>query len=383
MPNRAHEEAQEISATAAALFAQGRVADARVQFGAAADLELQALRHVPPDKRRTWGILAVSAAALLYKARRHDEAESAIYSFLVEPGIQPEARRQLRELLEVIWDERALPPGFEYSGDEFFVTLRGGEVGSGTAPLDLVIEKNAEFRGLTTRVLEWKAQRPFRPAGPADKLVADRVQARAAQAVAGSYRFLIRLVAQAQAPLFPDLPTVDIRGVADEMFTLLGHASAGGRASAEELKRLVPDERYRSTMLKLVRNIVPTGRRVGEVEIARVTRAAPDAEPVRTSVLLTKESRAPVAEALKATSTQAPEENFETIRGTLRAVHLDQDWLVVVQEDGTSVRCEGAGSNVDDVLGPLVNRPVIVLARRRGIARKLHLIDIERDPETG
>ena len=52
-------------------------------------------------------------------------------------------------------------------------------------------------------------------------------------------------------------------------------------------------------------------------------------------------------------------------------------------EDGTSVRCEGAGSSVDDVLGPLVNRPVIVRARRRGIARKLHLVDIEPDPDAG
>jgi hypothetical protein len=243
--------------------------------------------------------------------------------------------------------------------------------------------RSAEFRALTTRVLEWQARRPFRVAGPADAIIGDRVQARATQPVAGSYRFLIRLVAPAQAPLFPDMPNVEIRGVADALFKLVTHASSGALASAEELKRLVPDEQYRSTMLKLVRNIVPAGKRVGEVEIARITKATPDAEPVRTSVLLTKESRAPIAEAIKATPTEPPEEHFETIKGTLRAVHLDRDWLVVVQEDGTSVRCEGAGSSVDDVLGPLVNRPVILRARRRGIVRKLHLVDIEPDPDVG
>ena len=232
-------------------------------------------------------------------------------------------------------------------------------------------------------MLEWQARRPFRVAGPADAIIGDRVQARATQPVAGSYRFLIRLVAPAQAPLFPDMPNVEIRGVADALFKLVTHASSGALASAEELKRLVPDEQYRSTMLKLVRNIVPAGKRVGEVEIARITKATPDAEPVRTSVLLTKESRAPIAEAIKATPTEPPEEHFETIKGTLRAVHLDRDWLVVVQEDGTSVRCEGAGSSVDDVLGPLVNRPVILRARRRGIVRKLHLVDIEPDPDVG
>ncbi len=383
LPNRDHDQAQEISSAAARLLADGRRADAWAKFSAAADLELRALRHVAPEKRRTWGILAVSAAALLYKARRYDEAENAIYGFLTEREIQPETRRRLRELLEVIWDEQALPPGFEYSGDEFLVTLRGGEVGAGTAPLDLVIEKNAEFRGLTTRAIEWQARRPFRRTGPADALVADRVQARATQPVAGSYRFLIRLVAPTQAVLFPDLPTVDIHGVADSVFAFVRHAVTGGHSSAEELKRLVPDEQYRSTMLKLVRNIVPTGRHVGEVEIARVTKVSPDAEAVRSSVLLTKSSRAPLSEMIRATSPHRREEHFETIKGTLRAVHLDQDWLVVVQEDGRSVRCEGAGSNVDDVLGPLVNRRVIVRARRRAISRKLNLVDIEPDPDGG
>lgn len=383
MPTREHEQAQEIAAAAGRLLVTGEVAEARRQYGLAADLELRAVDQVPREKRRTWGILAVSAAALLYKAHRHDEAENAIYSFLVQRDVPPSARQQLRDILEVIWDERALPPGYEYSGDEFLVTLRGGEVGSGTAPLDLVIEKNTEFRGLTTRAVEWQSRRPFRMSGPADALVAERVQARATQAVAGSYRFTVRLVAPAQEPLFADLPTVSVKGVADAVFTLIRHATSGRAESARELKRLVPDEQYRSTMLKLVRSIVPSGKRVGEVEITRITKG-PEEEPVRTSVTLTKDSRGPVAEMLKATSTkEGTDEHVEIIRGTLRAVHLDKDWLIVVQDDGTAIKCEGAGASVDDILGPLVNRPVILRAHRRGFGRRLFLEDIEPDPDKG
>jgi hypothetical protein len=379
--NGEHDRAQAISAAAADLLARGRTAEARAQFSTAADLELEAFRRVPVGKPRTRGILAVSAAALLYKARRYDEAENAIYSFLVERELTTDARTQLRELLEVIWDERALPPGFEYSGDEFFVTLRNGEVGSGTAPLGLVIEKSAEFGGLTTRVLEWKAGRPFRVSGPAEALITDRVQARAGAQLAGSYRFLIRLVAPAQVPLFPDMPSVTIQGVADSMFSLIRHAASGGHGSAQELKRLIPDEQYRTTMLKIVRNIVPTGRSVGEVEISRVTKGTADGEPLRASVSLTKDTRPILAEIIRSTSSQATDERAQRFKGTLRAVDLDRDWLVVVKPDGTSIRCEGAGASVDEIVGPLVNRRVILHARRRGISRKLHFVDIEPDPD--
>lgn len=377
-----HDRAQALSADAAALLARGQRAEARTQFAAAADLELEAVRLVPLGKPRTRGIFAVSAAALLYKAHRFDDAENAIYRFLLERELTSDARAQLRDLLEAIWDERSLPPGFEYSGDDFWITMRKGEVGSGTAPLGLLIEKNAEISGLTTRILEFKSGRPFRAHGPADALITERVQARAGQQLPGSYRFLIRLVAPAQVPLFADLPNVTIQGVADAMFSVIRHASSGAHGAAEELKRLVPDEQYRTTMLKIVRNIVPTGKSVGEVEISRVTKTAAESEPVRASVILTKDTRPILAEVIRSTSTQRADERVQRFKGILRAVDLDRDWLVVVTPDGTSIKCEGAGASVDEIVGPLVNRRVILHARPRGLSSKLRFVDIEPDPDT-
>ena len=58
----------------------------------------------------------------------------------------------------------------------------------------------------------------------------------------------------------------------------------------------------------------------------------------------------------------------------LRAVHLDKDWLELTVGDD-HLRVESVGEEVDDVIGPLVNRPVIVHAYVSG--RKYKFLDIE------
>jgi len=66
-----------------------------------------------------------------------------------------------------------------------------------------------------------------------------------------------------------------------------------------------------------------------------------------------------------------------TIEGVLRGVHLDQDWLEVATQDPAldHVRIEDAGDALDDVVGPMVNRSVVVTAVRRG--QKFLYRDIE------
>jgi hypothetical protein len=57
------------------------------------------------------------------------------------------------------------------------------------------------------------------------------------------------------------------------------------------------------------------------------------------------------------------EEREEHLTGILRALHLDQDWLEVTVEL-QHIRVEGVGAAVDDVIGPMVNRPVLVTVAR-------------------
>ncbi len=65
----------------------------------------------------------------------------------------------------------------------------------------------------------------------------------------------------------------------------------------------------------------------------------------------------------------------KTLHGVLRAVHLDKDWLEITAEEGASHRVYSVGEEVDDVLGPLVNKPVIVYVKPMG--GKSRFLDIE------
>ena len=48
------------------------------------------------------------------------------------------------------------------------------------------------------------------------------------------------------------------------------------------------------------------------------------------------------------------------ITGVLRALHLERDWLEIKVDDGPLVRVYQTGEVIDDIVGPMVNRKVIV-----------------------
>ena len=131
----------------------------------------------------------------------------------------------------------------------------------------------------------------------------------------------------------------------------------------------MPDESYRTTFLKLARNLAPTGKSFDRIEL----RASGETRPVALGV----ESRTSINQQLRmksaalATEDGAPEE----LRGTLRAVHLDKDWLDIVV-DGISMHIVGLQDAVDDVIGPMANRSVIVQVVRVS-QNKLNFVDIE------
>ena len=77
---------------------------------------------------------------------------------------------------------------------------------------------------------------------------------------------------------------------------------------------------------------------------------------------------------------QQPAEHTVTVRGTLRGLHLDQDWLEVVPVGGDPLKpihIEDAADVLDDVIGPLVNHLVVVTAIQR--KNRLSYQDIEAD----
>jgi hypothetical protein len=371
MINQDHTLAERFAAEASLLLREGRREEARARYKDAAEHERRALGAIPPEKVRTRGIIAVSAASLLYKARLLEQAEQLLYGFLGDSSFHAEHRSQLRELLEVIWDERALPAGTSYSAEEIRVSLRGGTVGYGTAPLDLALGKSTEIKNLLYRTAEWLGKEPFRRRGLPSKSILETVHARATQPAAGSYRFAIRLAESGQEGR--------AAGVTQCLFQFIRLATSAASASRQQLQQLVPDPDYRLALLKLVRNVTPSESELSEVELTRVYRADQvQAEEERQAVILDRESRYELSEFIQQES--PPEEQREVeLTGTLRALNLDQHWLIVAADDGRSQRCEAKDDVLDDVVGPMVNRRVVVRGvwRHSRGRRKFYLRDIE------
>jgi len=201
LPNPEHQIAQELSARAELASLGGMRREAQDLYAQAADQELAALRLLPPDKPRSRGILAVSSAALLFKAGLYDRAETAICELLADDLASP-YRIQLRELLQVAWEEQMLAQErMHFSGSEILVALRGGKIGVGTAPADLAVRYLNAVNLLAFRAAELDAGLELRQHGPPAQEIQEALQARATQPLAGSYRFSIRFVETTQANL--------------------------------------------------------------------------------------------------------------------------------------------------------------------------------------
>lgn len=378
-----HERAQKLSSDAQLKHAAGQRAASRALFAQAADLEVEAFSVVERTRVRTRSITAVSAAALLFKAKRLNDAERFLFKALADDDILSPQRKQLRELLESVSDEMALPHGASYSGEEIWVSLRGGDVGQGTAPLELALMKSAEVGHLLMRVAEWQRGDSFRVRGPGPRDLRSLVQARATQPSVGSYRFAVRLVEPEQLDLGL-VPSVDGRVVAESLFALISAACSQGAEAAERVRTLVPEPPYRQALLKLLRNVIPNDRTLREVELTHVSRSTEKGEePQKQAIRLIAELRTGVADILRSESPQTTEERVTT-RGTLRALHLDANWLLVIDDDGASHRFEAKDDVLDDVVGPMVNRRVVVRARwvTSTTKRSLRLDDIDLDTDT-
>jgi len=363
--NDHHRRAEELSAQAAVEARSGRRQESWRLYSTAADVEAVALEDIPRESERTRSILSVSVASLLYKARRYDEAELAIFRFLGSGSLTEWASGELRELLEVVADERLLLAqyGRRYSGSALTVSLRGGEIGSGTGPLDLILSKATGFKSIIYRVAEWIGEYPLRVRGSPPPELQHFIQARATEPAYGSYRMEVRLTEPEQQDLFEEV-RVQPAEVSDTVFRLFESLTRGTR---EDVESLVPDRRYRKALLDLCRNVVPGGKRVKEMGLYRS-----GADGVE-SIYLTSDVGARVRDFTPKPSAE-PGRERQTLQGTLRALHLDRNWLEVTIESGKHIRCDTLPDMLDDVVGPMVNNEVRVSGQMRTHRRSERLL---------
>jgi hypothetical protein len=263
-------------------------------------------------------------------------------------------------LLQTIWSEQIRQGATaRFSRGEVLVSVMGGEIVRGGAPLDLIIQKVEAVQSLFYRTTEFLKGSPHRKHGPASVQTQQLCRPWLFQAAPGSYQFAVAIEEPAQQNFF-EVPSPSTHEIAEKFLQIL-------RATVEDpdgaLPQIVPDPDYRGTFLKLTRNLAPTGQTFSELQI----RAADEPRPIA----LVEGIRRSINEAIKRQfprPTLPPENQPVTLEGILRALDLDGDWLELVIDTG-HVRIEQIGDTVDDVVGPMVNHRVTVDALRTPAGR--------------
>lgn len=365
--SEAHKESELYAIQAHEAARNGDVGAAQQLFVLAADNEAAALQAIDSDKPRTLGIIAISAAALYYKGREFDRAAQIAHQYAARGDLPAFAKQELRNLLQAIWNEQAQKEsGIAFAPGQVVVSVKGGQVVTGGAPLDLIVSKVQDIQSIFYRTAEMLIGRPFRAKGPPSKDIQDKYRPWLFQTVPGSYQFIVAVQKPEQQELFPS-GDVEPERLTETFLSIV----QAGASDPESLDRIVPDASYRKTLLKLTQNLAPTGKAFESIEL----RGPSDLTPI----VLTTESRKHIREHLRppAVTSNLTE---EVISGVLRAVHLEKDWLEIVPSSGPALKVTSVGEVVDDVIGPMINHAVKVTVRRDPKRPTTYsFVDIEMD----
>ncbi len=362
-----HEVSEGLASQAQTAQREGRREDALALYARAADAEDKALADLDASKTRTLGISAVSAVSLYYKAASFARAEKVATRCLALDSLPAFAREQLRVLLQSIWSEQVRgETGTQFAPGQVLVSVQGGEVVPGGAPLDLIVDKVKTVQSLFHRTAEFLAGLEHRRRGLPSKVIQESCRPWLFQTQPGSYQFAVAIQEEYQPDMFrPGLPPP--RDVADCFLQIL---RVGIEDPEEHFTEVVPDSDYRSTFLKLTRNLAPQGKVCDRLEVRSV-----DGSRTITLDPDIRQSLGATIRDLKTTEEVSPSPP-EPLNGILRAVHLDKDWLELAVDD-KHLRVVDVGDQVDDVIGPMVNKPVIVHVSREHEKRRF--LDIEPD----
>ena len=365
-----HERSERLASQAEVAVREGRRDEAQALYARAADAEENAIADLDPSKARTLGISAVSAVSLHYKANQLARAESVAVRWLGFEALPAFARDQLRLLLQTIWSEQVRDDArARFAPGQVLVSVQGGEIVAGGAPLDLIADKVKTVQSIFYRTAEFIGGLEHRRRGAPSREIQDSCRPWLFQTAPGSYQFAVAIQEEYQPDMFgPGLPSP--RDVADCFLRIL---RVGIEDPEEGLAEIVPPSDYRRTFLKLTRNLAPDGKSCDRLDIrspaeSQVVSLGPD---VRRNLgrIIRKAGQEQEAQAQR---------REESLHGVLRALHLDQDWIELTVGD-EHLRIISVGEEADDVLGPLVNKPVVVYVSIAGEKRKF--LDIESDSQ--
>ena len=353
-----HTRSEEYANHAAEHLRRNELPNAVELYQLAAEAEARALDSLAPDKMRTFGITAISAVSLYYKAQEYKTAKRLAYKCLAADILPLFAANELEELLQVIrYEESRSESGIQFVEGEVLVSVSGGEILYGAAPLELVSQKVEKVKNIFYRTTELLLDLPFRPRGEPNQSVKGKCDPWLLQAPAGSYQFAVRVRKPQDFEQLDFIPDLELRveRITKKFLELVGAAT---RDPEGELIESVPKEDYRKSFLKLTRELAPpaSGKSFNQMEIK--TSREIDSSPI----LLIPETRKKIKKALqKAVPENAESTDFIStqIKGTLRGLQLDSDWIEI-SIDNKNIRIYDAKDEIDDVIGPMVNKTVIV-----------------------
>ena len=345
---------------------RGEHAQVQELYAIAAQHEESALDAIASDKPRTYGIVAVSAVALHFKATEFAEAKTLAYRCLASQRLPEFATRQIEDMLQSIMRKQA---NVHLDDAQMLVSLKGGTILYGGAPLGLIVEKSQKMRSLIYRTTEYLKNVPHRRRGEPSKEIKEAYRPWIFQAEPGSYQFMVSVQKNRQLKLTL-FDNDDLH--AEQIVGQLSHIlQACSESPHEGLSLVVPEDDYRISFLKLARDLTPTSGGTEFMQLDIQTASVPR------TISLNKNTRYAINEAIRANSQLSSDEEEVDVSGILRALHLDNDWIRVVQYDGQEIRINRAGEEVDDRIGPMVNQPVIVRVAKSGTS--LRFLDIELD----
>ena len=361
-----HERSERLASEAYAAQRESHAERALALYAEAAEAEEKALDDLDRSKRRTLGISVVSAVSLYNKAGDVLRAEATALRWLGVDAIPDFAKDQLRTILQSLWNELTRQQAdTKFAPGQVLVSVFGKQVVSGGAPLDLILQKAKIVESLFYRTAEFLADMPHRRRGPPQKYVQETCRPWLFQAAPGSYQFAVAIEETYQ----PDMYKKERPQPSSIAAFFLEVLRTGVDDPRDAFAEMIPDPDYRSTFLKLTRNLAPTGDAISRLDI----RSADESRRVS----LDDAVRKSIGEVIRSLGKEQSTTTTRTeLRGVLRAVHLDHDWLELTV-DGNHVRVVDVGEQVDDVIGPLVNKRVTVHVEQ--VPNRTRFLDIEPD----
>lgn len=349
-----HRRSEDLAGEGDLLALQGDLDHAREVYRQAAIHEQQALEDLGQGKFKTWSITAVSAASLRFMADNFGSAERLAHTYLTDERLLPFAQDDLKVLLQTIWDEQAkIREATTLVNRDIHVTLRGSRIFRGAAPLSIIEGAMKRIVALFMRVAEHELGMPYRTHGGAPKEVTDDYQPWILQFEPGSYRFGVTLRGPTQMKM--QLADDHRPTPAHVVTRALEIVAAGVNSPTREFPELVRIPEYRRGFLTLARDLSPSGafHQLLELHQTQTDRRVP----------LSTSSRRSLTMSIRQLDVAASDTHDEpiTIEGILRGVDLNNDWLRLDTDKGVATVSK-VGEAVDDIIGPMVNRPVIVTA---------------------